>query len=295
MHPALYLRPSFIDVVYYHKNCTDGAMAAAVALLYATTQGKKIEVRPFGYSDHEAASLPDMLNESVLFIDVALTKAKLAVIKTKCKRLIVLDHHISAMDELNGTLGCFFETNKSGCVMAWEYFLPTCPIPEMLLYIQQRDLWAMSETAKAFTAYFYSLPVDPFDYAAFLTQSPYLVSAWLDNCIEQGKRKLIRQDEAIDRYLSQAKVARCKPFPQFRVSIVQCNDGSIVSALGAKLSEPTGIAVIWSKDAQLNKYKASLRSTHPAESLPLAKLFGGGGHVHASSFTSDIPIDELFE
>lgn len=294
MYPSLYLHPSFIDVVYYHKSCTDGAMAAAVALLYASTQGKKIDVRPFGYQD-DVTCLPDMSSEGVLFVDVALTKDKLDVIKTKAKRLIVLDHHESAMTELNGTSGVFFETVKSGCVMAWEYFLPEWPIPKMLLYVQQRDLWAMDETAKAFVAYFYSLPIDPFDYAAFLTQSPFLMNAWIDNCIEQGRKKLVQQDKAIQKLVAQAKVARCKPFPQFRVSIVQCNDFSIVSDLGAKLSEPTGIAVIWSRDLQNNKYKASLRSTHPAESLPLAKLFGGGGHVHASSFTSDIPIDELFE
>lgn len=55
--------------------------------------------------------------------------------------LQVLDHHITAQKNLEGLAGAHFDMTKSGAVLAWEYFHPTEPVPQLLLHIQDYDLW----------------------------------------------------------------------------------------------------------------------------------------------------------
>ena len=57
-------------------------------------------------------------------------------------RVTLLDHHKSAMEELQGQLpGCYFDMNRSAAAIAWGYFKPLERMPDLLAYVQDRDLW----------------------------------------------------------------------------------------------------------------------------------------------------------
>ena len=53
----------------------------------------------------------------------------------------VIDHHITAQEALKGLDYCVFDMEQSGATLTWQYFFPKKPIPSMLSYIEDRDLW----------------------------------------------------------------------------------------------------------------------------------------------------------
>ena len=55
--------------------------------------------------------------------------------------LVLIDHHKTAAENLEGIGCCHFDTARSGAVLAWQHFHPGAPIPEILLYVEDRDLW----------------------------------------------------------------------------------------------------------------------------------------------------------
>jgi oligoribonuclease NrnB/cAMP/cGMP phosphodiesterase (DHH superfamily) len=50
---------------------------------------------------------------------------------------------------------------KSGAVLAWEYFHPNLPVPELFKYVQDRDLWRweFGRATKYVGAYLYAGPL----------------------------------------------------------------------------------------------------------------------------------------
>jgi oligoribonuclease NrnB/cAMP/cGMP phosphodiesterase (DHH superfamily) len=56
----------------------------------------------------------------------------------------VIDHHKSAMNDLAGLSSRIFkefDMDRSGAMMAWQYFHPKLPVPELIRYVQDRDVW----------------------------------------------------------------------------------------------------------------------------------------------------------
>lgn len=284
-----WLNPGDIDYVYYHKSCTDGAMAAAVALLF----NYDIEVQPFGY-EQDVEDLRDLSQKNVLFVDVALTKSKYDRLVQKCKRLLVLDHHATSQSEISGQPGTFFDMDSSGCTIAWKYFFPSSRIPLLLQYVEQRDLWKMNEESRAFTTFFYNhFPTNPQCYWSILwslASDAYKMQVWMSYCTHHGKKMELDKDKIIQRVAQRAKMVVMNKFPNISVCAVECNDHTIVSDLGSFIAKKHGIALIWSRDDKTKMFKGSLRSVEPHDSSIVAKLLGGGGHKHASGFVSYEPI-----
>ena len=53
----------------------------------------------------------------------------------------VLDHHATAAEDLAGLPFVTIDLDRSGAVLAWEHFHPGRPVPLLLRYVQDRDLW----------------------------------------------------------------------------------------------------------------------------------------------------------
>ena len=83
--------------------------------------------------------LPESV-EDLFIVDFSYDRATCESLADKY-RLIVLDHHKSAEKELAGLDYAKFDMNKSGAVLAWEFMYAFQPVPEILLYVLDRDLW----------------------------------------------------------------------------------------------------------------------------------------------------------
>lgn len=128
-----------VDVLY-HDSCADGFGAAWAAWKYLDDGWGNDEVRY--HRVQYGRPMPEIPDGSTVFIlDFSYDAETLEALRPRVKQLTVLDHHRSAEKELAGLPYAIFDMNRSGAVMAWEFFFPKEPVPKLLQYVQDRDLW----------------------------------------------------------------------------------------------------------------------------------------------------------
>lgn len=143
------------DICIYHDNCDDGFAAA-----YAVWKrfGDEVKFIPAQYG----GALPNVGGKDVLIVDFSYKEPEMNALADQARRVIVLDHHKSAVAELAGFVqlecvggvfekryadrlvsgvGVHFDMNKSGCRLAWEYCFGSEPMPDWFAAVEDRDLW----------------------------------------------------------------------------------------------------------------------------------------------------------
>lgn len=153
------------DICIYHGGCDDGFGAA-----WAVHQrwGDAVQYVPAGYGKPS----PDCTGQRVLIVDFSYKADEMRRLEQRANSIVVLDHHKTAEAELNEwTIGrdgpvplgdklaridellalnrcenvpqivAFFDMRKSGARMAWEFCHPGIPIPSLLAFVEDRDLW----------------------------------------------------------------------------------------------------------------------------------------------------------
>jgi uncharacterized protein len=145
--------------IVYHANCADGFGAAFAAWL-------KLGDSDATYTPVFYGKPPPKLERGHLVIaDFSYQAKTLLDLAQQHESVTVLDHHATAQKDLSpeafddlgvklieydrdgrkwhnsGALNIQFDMNRSGAVLAWEYFHPDVPTPEFFLYLQDRDLW----------------------------------------------------------------------------------------------------------------------------------------------------------
>ena len=121
--------------VLTHAKCSDGEGAEFAARV---KYGDSATYIPVKYNEPP----PEMESGSEVYIaDFSYDRETLLALADKASKIQVLDHHLSAQRALEDLPFAKFDMEKSGAVLAWEYFHPGVPIPQILLHIQDRDLW----------------------------------------------------------------------------------------------------------------------------------------------------------
>lgn len=150
-------------LILYHANCNDGVWSAWAALQAIDLQGGEDSVECLGVYYNKP--LPDQAWEvaqdgGVIFIvDFSYPRADLVALQDAGAALVqVIDHHETAMNQLSGFHDAIFDMNRSGAVLTWEAFssgrveshsgvlaksskIYGQPVPKLLEYVQDRDLW----------------------------------------------------------------------------------------------------------------------------------------------------------
>lgn len=117
--------------------CLDGL--ASAYLLWKAIPG--IKIFPTNYGEEFPWELIDE-HTDLIIADFSYPREVLLKVKEIVNSIIVLDHHQSAEKQLEGLDFCQFDMTRSGAVMVWDYFHPGEPIPEIIQYVQDYDLWA---------------------------------------------------------------------------------------------------------------------------------------------------------
>lgn len=125
--------------VMYHRNCLDGFTAAWVA---RKVLGNRATYVPVQYNDR----LPDYCpGQDAYLLDFSFPRAVLAELAPSVRRLVVLDHHESARDELQRfaapNADVRFDMRQSGAGIAWSYFLDPERRSWLVDYVEDGDLW----------------------------------------------------------------------------------------------------------------------------------------------------------
>ena len=276
--------------VIYHKSCMDGA-AAALAAWFKFQENARYWFATYG---DEPPPLAELTGRDVYVLDFSYPRETLEAIAKVASRLVVLDHHKTAEENLAGLPYAHFDMEKSGAVMAWEFFHPDKPLPEMFRYVQDRDLWLWQLPKSAEVSAFLGSAGAIKDfrvlapYADDDNKTSFDKTLRFDSMVQQGGA-ILRYQESIVEGASHAAVLRKIGDVPFYV----LNATVLISEIGHKLAtrmsyendSRDGRAAIWRRDERKNVYVVSLRGCGDVDLTETAKLFGGGGHQHAAGFS----------
>jgi len=269
-------------LVIFHANCLDG-FGAAFAAFSHFRQGDDCpcDFVAASYGQHH----PRVTGRDVYIVDFSYPRQVLQKLCRTARSVTVIDHHITAernladLERVHANLREVFDMNKSGAMLAWEYFHREPP-PRLLLHIQDRDLWQ------------FELEGTNDIYAALMTR-PYDFRAWLDLVADEAAPALLAAEgKAINRYRRvmidmHRDKAVMGTIDGCQVPVVNCYE-EITSDLLAELAADHPFAASYQDQGTLRKW--SLRSNASgADVAAIAERFGGGGHRHASGFITRLP------
>jgi oligoribonuclease NrnB/cAMP/cGMP phosphodiesterase (DHH superfamily) len=283
--PGLAVTPSRDDpqpLVIYHGKCPDGFGAALAAWLYFGGQGDYLGVTHGKIND--VAELPDPTGRAVYILDFTFDEALMQALDERAAKLVVLDHHKSAADKL-GHFRCrcgalHFDLTQSGAMLAWKFFFPQRPVPDLVRYIQDRDLWTWAYPESA--AFLSSLDLEPEDFARWAEIADFSAEQVAEFC----HRGAAMNEKFLSLCKDIAQGASPLTFNGQQGVMVNC-PGAFTSEVGNMLSAACGsFALLWSvsKDGTV---KVGLRAVPGFNAIPLAEAMGGGGHPQACGFRMD--------
>ncbi|HEY3997494.1 MAG TPA: phosphoesterase [Candidatus Xenobia bacterium] len=266
------LAPDDVTHVLYHADCPDGFGAAWAAW---RRRGDQAQYQPVKH--HEPPpTLP--AQAKVLLVDFAYPRTELLKLKSEVGLLAVLDHHESSQKDLQGLDFAHFDMTHSGARLSWDWFHPDAPVPTLVDYIEDRDLWR------------WLLP-NSRDITNGLNSYPQDFSVWTR--LAQNMAELKLEGAAITRFQDRmidiaVKAARVLDIGGLKVPTTNCTS-PLTSEVGNKLIElyPDAPCVAVYSDAPGSR-NWSLRSKGSFNVSELAARFGGGGHRNASGFRTPL-------
>ena len=260
----------------YHKNCADGFGAALAVKIYCEQQGYPCEFVAAQHGD----TPPQVTDKHVLIVDFSYSRDILIALTEQALSLKVIDHHKTAQEQLAGLDNCVFDMTQSGAVLTWHTLLGDQPLPKLLAYIQDRDLWQwLLPDSNAVSAALSTLPKQ------FEQWHPYLEDSKISSLIDQGNAIVLYQQQQIDKATKGGKAC----LTEIAGYTVPCiNATHLISEIGEQLAQGHPFAALYFETT--DKRIFSLRSAKDGIDVSaIAQQFGGGGHFHAAGFAVDKP------
>ena len=271
-------------IVLYHASCWDGFGAAWAAWLKF---GERAVYKAVQYGQGLPAL--DWTGKTVYILDFAYSRAELEAIAAQASALLVIDHHATAREALDnpaaGNFAAIFDGDHSGAALTWAYFHPDTPMPLMLGYVEDRDLWRWQmPDSKAYNA---ALRVYPLEFALWCE----LAERSAAELISEGQGVLREQQRIIDSHVRHAVV---QEFYGHQVPVT--NASMLYSEIGHALCDanpdaPFAVAyfIIEATPEKSRQVVYTLRRSRGDFDLgAFAKEHGGGGHAAAASFSRPI-------
>lgn len=269
-------------LIIYHAPCWDGLAAA-----WATTQGLRAEHPTdltIDYMPRAAGeAAPDVSAESydaIYLVDLSFKFEEMAHLHQTTPTFVVLDHHISAKEEMEGLDFCTFDLARSGARLAWEHFFPDksyCPL--VIKYIEDRDLWNWDlQQSLEFSVW---LRTQPMTFETLDKLSPPDTSGIFDGMLKGAA--MLEYEEALVENIARGahRVSLWMNDDDHHVYAV--NTPTLVSEVGHLLATKHKVGMTYHFDAD-GHWKFSLRSDGTVDVSAIAKAFGGGGHTAAAGF-----------
>lgn len=266
----------------YHGNCADGFTSAWIV---RKALGADVKFHAGVYQD----APPDVEGKDVFLVDFSYRRNVLEEMGRSARSITILDHHKTAAEDLMGlpqppdwyTAGgvpfpgvtALFDMNRSGAGITWDYFF-TAPRPALVNHVEDRDLWrfALRKTREIQASVF----AYPYDFKAW----DYLMSA--------DPEQLAMEGEAIERkHFKDIRelvtvVTRRMNIGGYNVPIANL-PYTLTSDAGHLLAKGEPFAGCYWDTPSGRVF--SLRSQDDGLDVgDIAKLYGGGGHKHASGF-----------
>lgn len=292
-------------LIAYHANCIDGFTSAFITQeVLVNKYDLNVTLFPMHYDEESTKKLLrelDTVEYAELFVvDFSLDIDVMRSINDSDPMMLktILDHHKTAFERYNPgvevTADSIYETcmagfniildnSKCGAGICWEYFHGKAPVPTLVKYVQDYDLWQYEygEHTKYVNKY-------------LMTQCK-TVGTWT-NIMKAMENPIslyhILYDGEVLQTVHNNKVAELVDgavlvyLNRIQGLLTHC-EYKYASDVGhelAKLSETYGAT--WCMDIN-DKIKVSLRSNGDFDVSLIAKAYGGGGHKNAAGFMTD--------
>lgn len=269
--------------VLYHAFCPDGFGGAYSAW---KKFGKKAEYIPVS---HQSPPPKNLEGKEIYVVDFSYPKEILKQMSDGAESLTVIDHHASAENDVKSVANHIFDLDHSGAILAWKYFHENKPVPKLLAYIEDTDLWK------------FKLPYSK-EIMSVVSQRNFKFETWdglardledkkiFKSYVEKGKTLREQWDKIVEDFASMAEEVE---FDGYRVLVANAPSifKSDVGNLLAKRKPP--FAIIWYY--QRGHFNFSLRSDGSVDVSKIAQKHGGGGHKAAASFRMDISVPFPFK
>ena len=267
------------ELVAYHANCTDGIAAAAVVL--SATRAYQPEFVPVHYGQPLPQRILDGNNNpggTILFVDFCPERDQIESIRKVWPDWFVIDHHKSREWLLKDfPEHAFYDLDRSGAMLTWHWFHEK-PAPELLLYVQDRDLWQWKLDRSR-------------EVSAALNEEPKTLDVWEDliHCdprqfFDTGfvlLRARTRAAKALAEKAFLVNVEREVPFYAVNATENVSEVGEEILARFHEVEVACAFFVIGHHTAQLS-FRSRAHNPGQFNALSMAKYFGGGGHEHAA-------------
>ena len=259
-------------VILYHGGCPDGFGSSYAAWKKFGDKAEYIPVK------HGRPAPEGLAGRKLYFIDFCYPKDIMDPLIKEAASVTVLDHHLGNRDVVESMPEYVFDDKRSGATIAWNYFHPDVPVPKLLKYVEDGDLYLFKlPDSRAAISYMYA---QPFHFDVWDT-----LSAKLENdadrtvLIERGKVYAEHFAILVEQIANKAIPVSFEGFECYLVTAADMFTSDVGNRL-AHLKPPFGIVVNFHGDV-LN---VSLRSDPSIDVSAIAKKYGGGGHPHASGF-----------
>ena len=268
-------------LVIYHRDCPDGSTAAAVVL----KRFPHARVYPLAhhYTPEELGQIMSLATPDTRLYTVDCVLGVREFLDAGYA-VTTIDHHIGAQRELSDladidkNLTYIFDNDKSGASLTWSYLFPEAPIPEIVKFVEDADLWRWryGDDTKHIKNYLFPLLNKPHEILPLLDELPIrakeegmAISRFADALIEQALLRVAPITVRIGEFA----------LPAFNIVDFR-------SEIGNLLSEKNDCAVVLFNISG-DQVHLSFRSKdgHEPSALDLSQIVGGKGHRNASGAT----------
>lgn len=297
-------------LVLYHASCADGFGAAFAAWLKLGDDAEYVAMK---YNDLN--NTPPTLDRDVYILDFSFSREEMERIILGAKRVVWLDHHKTAFEmwcetertlcieneeNLDGSQNyhIILDNNRSGALIAWEYFHPDTEVPMFIKHIDDYDRWQFKiEGTKAFNKALWSYA--PWSFKQWTDwfydcEANFNHTYWTDFYTE-GEAILRAHDQNV-KSVVQGAARACAIRPMWSdkicIGLVANCPPHLTSDVGHELATKSGtFGLCWTLKKEGLIANCSLRSNGDYDVSAIAKAFDGGGHRNAAGF--EVPMNVL--
>lgn len=270
-------------ICIYHGSCADG-FGAAWSVRNALGEDN-VEYYPGVYQQEH----PSVDGKIVIMVDFSYKKAVIESMAEKAQSILIIDHHKSAKDDLceypeppYGSLGWLpnagvyvkFDMEKSGAMLAWEYFHENSA-PALINHIQDRDLWQFKlHQTREVQASIFSYPYD------FVIWDR-LMNTPIEQLVDEGNSIERKHHKDVAELVSLCQ--RPMDIGGYTVPVASLPHTLVSDAAHAMCQGEPFAACYWdTRDSRI----FGLRSSD--DGIDVSKIaiqYGGGGHKHSAGFS----------
>lgn len=259
-------------LILYHGNCPDGFGGAFAAW---KKFGDTAEYRPLSYGKPVPE---DLAGAYVYFIDFCYPKDVMNRLAKDAASFMVLDHHLGVKEVVTSMPEYVFDENRSGATIAWSYFHPDTPVPTLLSYVEDGDLYRHQlPDARALLTYLYA---EPFSFERWNTLMQELEDpATRAVMVERGTLYRTYYEHLLQQFADRAERVSFEGYECLLAPSV----GIFTSDLGNRLArEVPPLALLI--HARADGLRVSLRGDGSVDVAAIARMYGGYGHPNAAAF-----------